>query len=105
MRYVSPEGRLAGPEAAFDSILNRRAMAWDRARGALGGGRLWSVALVLLLTFTVPPPTSTLQWVGGIDAVNVIPAVAAVPMAGLPRSPVPGWIRLRLGLVFAPAVA
>src|SRR2546430_4162827 len=83
MRYVSPEGRLAGPEAAFDSILNRRAMAWDRARGALGGGRIWSVALVLLLTFTVARSTSTVQWVSGIDVVNVIAVGAAVLMAVL----------------------
>ena len=105
MRYVSPEGRLAGPEAAFDSILNRRAMAWDRARGALGGGRIWSVALVLLLTFTVARSTSTVQWVSGIDVVNVIAIVAAVLMSALALSPVREWIGLGIGLVLAPVVA
>ena len=94
MRYVSPEGRLAGPEAAFDNVLNRRALVWDRARRSLGGGRFWSVLLVLLLTFTVARSTSTVQWVGGIEVVNVIALLAAVLMSVLALSPIRDWIGL-----------
>jgi len=105
MRYVSPEGRLAGPEAAFDNVLNRRALVWDRARRSLGGGRFWSVLLVLLLTFTVARSTSTVQWVGGIEVVNVIALLAAVLMSVLALSPIREWIGLGIALVLAPVVA
>src|SRR6267143_3939305 len=105
MRYVSPEGRLAGPEAAFESTLNRRELLWDHARSSLGGGRFWSVVLVLLLTFTVARSTSTVQWVNGIDVVNVIAVLAALLMAVLALSRVREWIGLGTGLVLAPGVA
>src|SRR3989441_371508 len=65
MRYVSPEGRLAGPEAAFESTLDRRGLIWGRALDAMGGGRLWSALLVLLLTLTVARSTTTVLWVTG----------------------------------------
>src|SRR5437870_4355921 len=105
MRYVSPEGRLAGPEAAFESTLSRRSLLWDRARGSMDGGRFWSVVLVLLLTITVARSTSTVQWVNGIDVVNVIAVLAAVLMAVLALSRVREWIGLGIGLVLAPVVA
>src|SRR5437762_3321056 len=105
MRYVSPEGRLAGPEAAFESTLNRRELLWDSARSSLGGGRFWSVVLVLLLTVTVARSTSTVQWVNGIDVVIVIAVLAAVVMAVLALSRVREWIGLGIGLVLAPVVA
>src|SRR6184192_10447 len=105
MRYVSPEGRLAGPEAAFESTLNRRELLWDSARRSLGGGRFWSVVLVLLLTVTVARSTSTVQWVNGIDVVIVIAVLAAVVMAVLALSRVREWIGLGIGLVLAPVVA
>jgi len=105
MRYVSPEGRLAGPEAAFESALGQRALLWDRARGWMGGGRFWSFVLVLLLTFTVSRSTSTVQWVTGIDVVNVIAFLAAVLLGALALSRVREWIALGIGLILAPVVA
>src|SRR5438094_1091457 len=105
MRYVSPEGRLAGPEAAFESTLNRRELLWDSARSSLGGGRFWSVVLVLLLTLTVSRSTAAVQWVNGIDVVILIAVLAAVVMAVLALSRVREWIGLGIGLVLAPVVA
>src|SRR5437899_5146684 len=105
MRYVSPEGRLAGPEAAFESTLNRRELLWDSARSSLGGGRFWSVVLVLLLTLTVARSTSAVQWVNGIDVVILIAVLAAVVMGVLALSRVREWIGLGIGLVLAPGVA
>ena len=105
MRYVSPEGRLAGPEAAFESTLNRRELLWDSARRSLGGGRFWSVVLVLLLTVTVARSTSTVQWVNGIDVVIVIAVLAAVVMGVLALSRVREWIGLGIGLALAPVDA
>src|SRR2546430_15726863 len=105
MRYVSPEGRLAGPEAAFESTLNRRELLWDSARSSLGGGRFWSVVLVLLLTLTVPRSTSTAQWVNGIDVVIVIAVLAAVVLAALALSRVREWFGLGIRLVLAPVGA
>src|SRR2546425_9943209 len=105
MRYVSPEGRLAGPEAAFESTLNRRELLWDSARSSLGGGRFWSVVLVLLLTLTVARSPSAVQWVNGIDVVILIAVLAAVVMGVLALSRVREWIGLGIGLVLAPGVA
>src|SRR2546425_11632411 len=105
MRYVSPEGRLAGPEEAFESTLNRRELLWDSARSSLGGGRFWSVVLVLLLTLTVARSTSAVQWVNGIDVVILIAVLAAVVMGVLALSRVREWIGLGIGLVLAPGVA
>jgi len=104
MRYVSPEGRLAGPEAAFESTLNRRELLWDSARSSLGGGRFWSVVLVLLLTLTVARSTAAVQWVNGIDVVILIAVLAAVVMAALALSRVREWIGLGIGLVLAPVI-
>src|SRR2546430_7218923 len=105
MRYVSPEGRLAGPEAAFESTLDRRGLIWGRARDAMGGGRLWSALLVLLLTLTVARSTTTVQWVTGIDVVNVIAVLAALLMGTLAVLPVREPIALGIGFVLSPVVA
>jgi len=105
MRYVSPEGRLAGPEAAFESTLDRRGLIWGRARDAMGGGRLWSALLVLLLTLTVARSTTTVQWVTGIDVVNVIAVVAALLMGTLAVLPVREPIALGIGFALSPVVA
>src|SRR5256886_17295156 len=105
MRYVSPEGRLAGPEAAFESTLDRRGLVWGRARDAVGGGRLWSALLVLLLTLTVARSTTTVQWVTGIDVVNVIAVVAALLMGTLAVLPVREPIALGIGFALSPVVA
>src|SRR6266705_1559383 len=45
MRYVSPEGRLTGPDAAFDAVMSPREMFMERVRETMGGGRFWSIAL------------------------------------------------------------
>src|SRR5439155_1088229 len=105
MRYVSPEGRLAGPEAAFESTLDRRGLIWGRARDAMEGGRLWSALLVLLLTLTVARSTTTVQWVTGIDVVNVIAVVAALLMGTLAVLPVREPIALGIGFALSPVVA
>src|SRR5256884_2738449 len=105
MRYVSPEGRLAGPEAAFESTLDRRGLIWGRALDAMGGGRLWSALLVLLLTLTVARSTTTVQWVTGIDVVNVIAVVAALLMGTLAVLPVREPIALGIGFALSPVVA
>src|SRR5437773_2297410 len=79
MRYVSPSGRLVGPEAAFNTGMSRREQLWDRARESVGGGRFWTALLVLLLTVTVARSTSTGLWVDGIDVIIylAVPGAAA----------------------------
>ena len=72
MRYVSPSGRLVGPEAAFNTGMSRRELLWDRARESVAGGRFWTALLVLLLTVTVARSTSTVHWVDGIDVIIYI---------------------------------
>src|SRR5437899_1069542 len=105
MRYVSPEGRLAGPEAAFESTLDRRGLIWGRARDDMVGGRFWCALLVRLLTLTVARSTTTVQWVTGIDVVNVIAVVAALLMGTLAVLPVREPIALGIGFVLSPVVA
>src|SRR5438105_12985192 len=105
MRYVAPEGRLAGPEAAFESTLDRRGLIWGRARDAMGGGRVWSALLVLLLTFTVARSTTTVQWVTGIDVVTVIAVGAALLMGTLAVLPVREPIALGTVFVLSSVVA
>ena len=63
MRYVSPDTRLIGPEAAFEDTAGRQWMLWERMRESMGAGRFWSMLLVLLLTLTVARSTSTVNWV------------------------------------------
>jgi transglutaminase-like putative cysteine protease len=104
MRYVSPEGRLVGPDAAFDTSHGPAAL-WDRAREGMGGGRLMSVVLVLLLTLNVARSTATANWVDGIDVVTWVALASAIFMGVLALLPVREPISLGVGLVLAPAVA
>ena len=52
MRYVSPEGRLVSPEAAF--AITPQGLMWDRIRESIGGGRFW----YRRRTVSEPTPTS-----------------------------------------------
>ena len=104
MRYVSPEGRLVGPEEAFDTSLSRRALVWERTREAMGGGRFWSAALVILLTITVARSTIAMQWVDGIDVITLIAVAGAVLMGALALTQLGEPIALGVGLVLAPIV-
>ncbi|HKW69543.1 MAG TPA: hypothetical protein VJP81_03085, partial [Candidatus Dormibacteraeota bacterium] len=101
MRYVSPEGRLVGPEEAFDTALSRRALLWERTREAMGGGRFWSAALVILMTITVARSTTAVHWVDGIDVITFIAVVGAVVMGALALAPVREPIALGIGLFLA----
>ena len=105
MRYVSPEGRLVGPEAAFDAVLSRRALVWERTKELMGGGRFWSAALVLLMSITVARSTIAVNWVDGIDVITLIAVAGAVVMTALAISPVREPIGLGIGLVLAPLAA
>src|SRR5215469_8317611 len=98
MRYVSPETRLVGPEEAFDERLSPGAVAWERVRDSLGGGRFWSAALVLLLTLAIARSTSTVDWVDGIDIVTLVAVSGAVLMGVLALTPLSDAIPLGVGL-------
>ena len=102
MRYVSPEGRLVGPEEAFDAALSGRALLWDRTREAMGGGRFWSAVLVILLTITVARSTTDVHWVDGIEVITLLAVAGAVVMGVLALAPVREPIALATGLVLAP---
>src|SRR6266550_113091 len=105
MRYVSPSGRLVGPEAAFNTGMSRREQLWDRARESVAGGRFWTALLVLLLTVTVARSTSTVQWVDGIDVIIYIAVLGAVLLGALALSRIRDPIGLGIGLVLAPVAA
>src|SRR5947207_5210960 len=105
MRYVSPTGRLVGPEAAFNTGMSRREQLWDRARESVAGGRFWTALLVLLLTVTVARSTSTVQWVDGIDVIIYIAVLGAVLLGALALSRIREPIGLGIGLVLAPVAA
>jgi len=105
MRYVSPSGRLVGPEAAFNTGMSRREQLWDRARESVAGGRFWTALLVLLLTVTVARSTSTVQWVDGIDVIIYIAVLGAVLLGALALSRIREPIGLGIGLVLAPVAA
>ena len=105
MRYVSPETRLTGPEAAFADALTPRALAWERVRESIGGGKLWAAVLVILLTLTVSKSTAIVHWVDGIDVIIPIAIGGAVFMGVLALSPLRDFVALGLGLVAAPFVA
>jgi transglutaminase-like putative cysteine protease len=104
MRYVSPEGRLVGPDAAFDTSHGPAAL-WDRARESMGGGRFMSAVLVLLLTLTVARSTATVGWVDGIDVITWVALAGAILMGALALLPVREPISLGVGLLLAPVVA
>lgn len=101
MRYVSPEGRLVGPEEAFGTGITRTAWLWERAREAMGGGRFWSAALVILLAIAVARSTTAANWVDGIDVITFIAVTGAIVIGGLALSPVREPIALGIGFVLA----
>src|SRR5437879_3946280 len=104
MRYVSPETRLAGPEAAFDGEATPPARL-DRAREWMGAGRFWSAVIVLLLTISVAKSTSTVHWVDGIDVIVPIAIFGALLLAVLAMLPVSEPVGLGIGAVLAPVAA
>jgi transglutaminase-like putative cysteine protease len=103
MRYVSPETRLSGPEAAFED--SRASILWERVRESMGAGRFWAAALVLLLTLTIARSTSTVNWVDGIDVITPIALAGALLMGVLALTPPRDIVSLAIGLVLAPVVA
>ena len=105
MRYVSPETRLVGPEAAFAERTGRVAQLWENARESMDGGRFWTAALVLLLTITVARSTTTVNWVPGIEVITPIALAGAVLMGVLALTPMRDFIALVLAFVLAPVVA
>ncbi len=105
MRYVSPEGRLTGPDAAFDAVMSPREMFMERVRETMSGGRFWSTALVLLLTFTVARSTTTVDWVDGIEVITYIALLGAILMSALALAGVRDAIALPVGTVLAPVAA
>ena len=105
MRYVSPDTRLIGPEAAFEDTAGRQWMLWERMRESMGAGRFWSMLLVLLLTLTVARSTSTVNWVDGIDVITPIALAGALLMGVLALTPLRDAIALGIGLVLSPVVA
>src|SRR5438094_10615629 len=105
MRYVSPETRLVGPEAAFRGRTARVAQLGENARESMDGGRFWTAALVLLLTITVARSTTTVNWVPGIEVITPIALAGALLMGVLALTPVRDFIALGLAFVLAPLVA
>ncbi len=105
MRYVSPETRLTGPEAAFDDALNPRALAWERVRESMAGGKFWAAVLVILLTLTVSRSTAIVHWVDGIDVITPIAVGGALLMGALALSPLRDVVSLGIGLFVSPFVA
>ena len=103
MRYVSPDTVLGRPEG-FDEGITRAAI-FDRARDWLGGGRLWTALLVLLVTISVSRSTATFHWVDGIEVVVPVAIAAALLMSVLALSPLRAPIGLGIGVILAPLVA
>jgi hypothetical protein len=103
MRYVSPEGRLVSPEAAFAD--SPQAMLWDRVKASVGGGRFWSAVLVALITLTVSRSTATVDWVPGIDIVTWVALAGALLMGVLALAPVGEALALGVGFFLAPVAA
>src|ERR1044072_1485851 len=103
MRYVSREGRLVSPEAAFADTPQAR--LWERIRESAGGGKFWSALLVLLLTITVARSTATVHWVDGIDVITGVALGGAILMGLLAFLPVREPISLLVGLLIGPLVS
>src|SRR5581483_3137796 len=72
----------------------RAGVLWDRARDAVGWGRLISAIVVVILTLLVASSTATAQWVDGSEIVVRIALLAAVVMAALAFTPVPDALAL-----------
>lgn len=105
MRYVSPNQRLTGPEAAFEERTGPVAVAWERARESMAGGRFWAAFIVLLLTLVVARSTSTVRWVDGIDVISFVALGGAVLMGVLALTPVRDVVALAVGLALSPVAA
>ncbi len=105
MRYVSPDQRLTGPEAAFEERRGPVGELWDQARKAMGDGHFWAAILVLLLTLTFARSTATVKWVDGIDVIGVVALAGAVVMGVLALTPVRDVFALGIGLLLSPFVA
>ena len=105
MRYVSPETRLTGPEAAFADALSRRELAWERIRDSMAGGKFWAAVLVLLLTLTISRSTAIVHWVDGIDVITPIAVGGAALMGVLALTPLRDVYSLGIGFVLSPFVA
>ncbi len=95
MQSVSASGRLQLQAGA----------AWERTRESLGGGRVWSAILVLLLTFTVARSTATVHWVDGIDVITLVALTGALVMGILALLPIAEPLSLLAGAVLAPVAA
>src|SRR5919204_116579 len=100
MRYVSPEQRLIGPEAAFEE--SRVATLWERVVDSMGEGRFWAVVLVLAMSLTVAKSTATVRWVDGIDVIPAVALAGALLMSALAISPVRDVVALGIGLLLSP---
>jgi transglutaminase-like putative cysteine protease len=103
MRYVSPEQRLIGPEAAFEE--SRVATLWERVVDSMGEGRFWAVVLVLAMSLTVAKSTATVRWVDGIDVIPAVALAGALLMSALAISPVRDVVALGIGLLLSPVLA
>ncbi len=77
----------------------------DGARSSLGGGVVWSAAMVFLITFAVARSTASAVGIPGIDVVPLIGLGAAVLLGLLAVLPVPWPAALGAGLVLGPVVA
>lgn len=78
---------------------------WGGAKTSLGGGVLWSAAMVFLLTFAVARSTATAVGIAGIDVVPLIALGGAVLLGLLAVLPVPWPAGLGAGLFLGPVVA
>lgn len=108
MRYVSPNQRLTGPEAAFGDTTEPTgpiAELVQRARESMSGGRFWAAVLVLLLTLTVARSTAAVRWVDGIDVITFVALGGAVVMGTLALTPIRDALALGVGLAVSPVVA
>jgi hypothetical protein len=95
MQSVSARGRL----------LLAPGVLVERARGSLAGGQVWSVLLVLLLTFTIARSTVTAGWVRGIDVITLIAVGAALLMGILALLPIPWPPALAFGTISGAAAS
>ncbi len=78
---------------------------WGGARASLGGGVVWSAAIVFLITFAVARSTATAVGIAGIDVVPLIGLGGAVLLGLLAVLPVPWPAALGAGMALGPVVA
>src|SRR5712691_1026701 len=105
MRYASPEGRLGLPIEEFPDDPGPSGKIWRRVRESMSAGRLWSAALVILLTLSVARSTAAVHWVDGIEVITPIALLGAILMGALALSPITDPIALGAGFVLSPVVA